>query len=57
MAYYRETAPLIGYYFCKGKLRTVDGMAPIDEVAAAIDERPRRSVRADGECRQASLPG
>ena len=20
MVYYRETAPLIGYYFCKGKL-------------------------------------
>ena len=29
MAYYRETAPLIGYYFAKGKLRTVDGMAAI----------------------------
>jgi len=38
MAYYRETSPLIGYYFCKGTLRTVDGMASIGEVAAAIDE-------------------
>ena len=37
MAYYRETAPLIGYYFAKGKLRTVDGMAPIAEVARQID--------------------
>ena len=37
MVYYRETAPLIGYYFCKGNLRSVDGMAPIDEVAAQID--------------------
>lgn len=37
MAYYRETAPLIGYYFCKGTLRAVDGMAPIEEVAAEID--------------------
>jgi adenylate kinase len=36
MAYYRETAPLIGYYFCKGNLRSVDGMAPIDEVAREI---------------------
>ena len=25
MAYYRQTAPLIGYYHAKGKLRTVDG--------------------------------
>jgi len=37
MAYYRETAPLIGYYFAKGKLHTVDGMAPITEVAASVD--------------------
>jgi adenylate kinase len=37
MAYYRETAPLIGYYFAKGKLRTVDGMAPIQEVASQIE--------------------
>src|SRR5215510_8604885 len=36
MVYYRETSPLIGYYFCKGNLHTVDGMAPIDKVAAAI---------------------
>jgi adenylate kinase len=44
MAYYRETAPLIGYYFCKGNLRTVDGMAPIQDVGKAIarilDESP-----------------
>ena len=38
MVYYRETAPLLGYYFCKGNLRTVDGMASIDQVAAEIDE-------------------
>ncbi|KWT71981.1 Adenylate kinase [Hyphomicrobium sulfonivorans] len=37
MAYYRETAPLIGYYFAKGKLDTVDGMASITEVAASVD--------------------
>lgn len=37
MAYYRDTSPLIGYYFCKGSLRSVDGMAPIDEVAVAIE--------------------
>jgi adenylate kinase len=38
MAYYRETAPLTGYYFCKGILRTVDGMEPIGDVAKAIDD-------------------
>jgi adenylate kinase len=37
MAYYRDTSPLIGYYFCKGTLRSVDGMASIGEVASAID--------------------
>ena len=36
MAYYRDTAPLTGYYFCKGSLRTVDGMAPIEQVAQEI---------------------
>jgi adenylate kinase len=37
MVYYRETAPLIGYYFCKGNLRSVDGMASIAEVSDQID--------------------
>ena len=37
MAYYRETAPLIGYYYAKGKLRSVDGMAAISEVSRQID--------------------
>jgi adenylate kinase len=36
MVYYRETSPLIGYYHCKGSLRSVDGMGTIDEVARAI---------------------
>jgi adenylate kinase len=34
--YYKKTAPLIGYYYAKGKLVTVDGMAPVDTVTAAI---------------------
>ena len=38
MVYYRETSPLIGYYFCKGSLRSVDGMAPIAQVAQEIDK-------------------
>jgi adenylate kinase len=36
-AYRTQTAPLAGYYAGKGMLKSVDGMAPIDEVAAAID--------------------
>src|SRR5690606_19576 len=32
MAYYKETAPLIGYYHAKGLLRIVDGMSGIDGV-------------------------
>jgi adenylate kinase len=36
MAYYRETAPLIGYYFAKGKLQSVDGMAEIGQVTKEI---------------------
>ena len=36
-AYREQTAPLIAYYRQHGTLRTVDGMAPIPEVAAAIE--------------------
>jgi adenylate kinase len=36
-AYRAQTAPLIDYYGKKGALRTVDGMAPISSVSAAID--------------------
>jgi len=34
--YYKETAPLIGYYFAKGLLVEVDGERPIDEVQADL---------------------
>jgi adenylate kinase len=35
---YRElTAPVLPYYRAKGVLRTVDGMAPIDDVATEIE--------------------
>jgi adenylate kinase len=37
-AYREQTAPLIAYYRDKGVLRTVNGMAPIAEVTAAIDQ-------------------
>ncbi|MEZ5922586.1 MAG: nucleoside monophosphate kinase [Parvularculaceae bacterium] len=37
-AVYREqTAPLIPYYVNQGKLRRVDGMGTVEEVAEAID--------------------
>ncbi|MEM8792525.1 MAG: adenylate kinase [Pseudomonadota bacterium] len=35
-AYHADTAPLIAHYEAQGKIRRVDGMAPIDEVTAAI---------------------
>jgi adenylate kinase len=35
-AYRAQTAPLADHYAAKGMLRTVDGMAPIDEVTKAI---------------------
>lgn len=35
--YYKKTAPLIGYYYAKGMLKGVDGMASIDEVTGAIE--------------------
>ena len=37
-SYYKDTSPLIGYYYAKGKLKTVDGMAPMNEVTAAIEK-------------------
>lgn len=37
MAYYRETAPLIGYYFANDLLKSVDGMAPIADVTGQVN--------------------
>lgn len=36
MAYYKQTSPLIGYYHAKGDLKSVDGLASMDDVAASI---------------------
>ncbi|GGF69512.1 adenylate kinase [Paracoccus acridae] len=37
LEYYKKTSPLIGYYYAKGKLAPVDGLAAMDDVAAQIE--------------------
>jgi adenylate kinase len=44
-AYRAMTAPVSAYYAQKGRLKTVDGMAPVDVVAAAIDRATESSAR------------
>lgn len=36
MEYYKKTSPLIGYYYAKGQLHTVDGLGDVKAVAAAM---------------------
>ncbi len=36
MEYYKKTSPLIGYYFAKNQLSSVDGLAEMDTVSDAI---------------------
>ncbi|MFB2533249.1 adenylate kinase [Paracoccus sp. p3-h83] len=36
LEYYKKTSPLIGYYYAKGQLHGVDGLADVDAVASAI---------------------
>jgi adenylate kinase len=36
--YYKKTAPLIGYYYAKGKLVTIDGMQSMEAVTAEIEK-------------------
>jgi len=38
MEYYKKTSPLIGYYYAKGDLSSIDGLASIDDVSMAIAE-------------------
>ncbi len=38
MEYYKKTSPLIGYYWAKGDLKSIDGLAAIDDVAQQIGE-------------------
>ncbi|MCU0887469.1 MAG: adenylate kinase [Rubritepida sp.] len=37
-AYHKQTAPLLPYYASQGKLRSVDGMADMPAVTAALEE-------------------
>lgn len=37
LEYYKKTSPLIGYYYAKGDLHPIDGMAEVDEVAAQME--------------------
>ena len=36
LEYYKKTSPLIGYYYAKGNLYPIDGMAEVDEVAGEM---------------------
>ncbi len=36
MEYYKKTSPLLGYYYAKGMLHSVDGLGEIDDVKASI---------------------
>lgn len=36
MAYYKETSPLLGYYYAKGMLQSVDGLQAIEQVGESI---------------------
>jgi len=38
LAYYKQTSPLIGYYYAKGDLSSVDGLGSMEGVAASIKE-------------------
>jgi adenylate kinase len=48
-AYRAQTAPLVGHYAGKGMLKSVDGMAPIEEVAGAIDRHLTPAGAARGQ--------
>jgi len=36
MAYYKQTSPLLGYYYAKGDLKSVDGLGSMDDVSDEI---------------------
>jgi adenylate kinase len=40
--YYKQTSPLVGYYYAKGVLESVDGMGSIDKVGEDIEAAIKR---------------
>ena len=59
-AYRAQTAPLIGHYAAKGMLKSVDGMAPIQQVtaaiAAALDADPTNSAALPAAAPRRAMP-
>ena len=47
MEYYKKTSPLIGYYYAKGDLASVDGLGEIDAVAAEVAQALTEARPAD----------
>ena len=45
LAYYKQTSPLIGYYYAKGNLKSVDGLADIETVAKSISRALRETSK------------
>jgi adenylate kinase len=61
-AYRKLTAPLTHHYADTGALKTVDGMAPIDEVTEAIDgllspAKPKRAARKSAKTKAGKTAG
>jgi adenylate kinase len=54
-AYRAQTAPLADYYAARGMLKAVDGMAPIEDVTAAIDQILSPAQAAKGKPAAAKL--
>ena len=56
-AYYKDTSPLIGYYYAKGMLKSVDGMADIDNVTRQIEAILRASGSRKSERTELTVAG
>ncbi|MEM7613891.1 MAG: adenylate kinase, partial [Pseudomonadota bacterium] len=37
LAYYKDTSPLIGYYYAHDRLQSINGLGEIEEVASQLD--------------------
>ena len=55
-AYRMQTAPVVDHYRAKGQLRSVDGMASIDEVSEAIGRVVSAPAKRAGSSRYAKSP-